>query len=241
MLLGGAAAAGVAWSAPAVLGVDRAAAAPFSCVDQTVAWNSVTGSNPWTVTGTSGDITVQARIRAFVSAGATATTTLNLGNIVQRMSGHAIGDYWNTRLTFSHASGTICQASATILDIDQNDIGLGCATVSRFNDEISNLGGAGLSVTTQGGLIQRSPGVYGSSLLCKTGDTENLAMTWSVASGVLNGRFRWTARTPPNGSPTLDLQLIKLTPFVICATVASPTPAPAAASASTFQRGGIGD
>ena len=69
LLLGGAATAGAVWAAPAVIGVERASAAAFSCVDQTIAWNSVTGTNPWVATGTSGPITIRAQIRAISSPG----------------------------------------------------------------------------------------------------------------------------------------------------------------------------
>ncbi len=229
----GATAASTAWAAPAVLGVDRAAAAPFSCVDQTIAWNSVVGSNPYTATASSGSITITAAITANFAAGGTPACYLSGGRVIQGMSNHSINDFWDTTLTFTDSAGTICQATTTILDIDRNDRGLGCPALSRFNDQISNLAGAGLALTTQGGLVQTSPGVYSSSLNCKTGDTENLVMTWTVGTGVLNGGFRWTALAPTNGSTTLDFQLIKLTPFVVCATV----PSLAAAASATAARG----
>lgn len=221
-----------------MLAVDRASAAPFSCVDQTIAWSSVSGSNPWTATAVSGSITITATITA-VSTG-TTEVYLSAGNVVQRMSaGHSIGDFFDTAIVFSDSSGTICQASTTVLDIDQNGRGLGCATTSRFRDELSNLSGPGLSVTPQGNLAEVSPGVYASTLNCKTTDTENLVMTWAVPSGVLSGGYRWTAATPPGTDPTLDLQLIKMVPFTVCATVAA---GPAAvSSASVGGRGGGND
>lgn len=229
VLLGGTAAAGTAWAAPSVLRVERAAADVFSCVDQTIAWTAVSGSNPWTATATSGDITIQAVITANTTG--IGETYLSGGAVIQRMrSGHSIGDFFDTVLTFSHANGSICQATSTILDVDQNGRGLGCATNSRFRDEISNLTGAGLTLSTQGNLAEVTPGTYASTLNCKTADTENLVMTWTAGSGVTGGGFRWTAATPPGTDPTLDLQLIKLIPFTVCATV--PT-APAASSSRT--------
>jgi hypothetical protein len=172
MLLGGSAAVGAAWVAPAVLRVDSASASLFSCVDQTLAWASISGANPWTVTAVSGDVSV------------TAVITAN-----------------------------------TVLDLDQNGRGLGCAANSRFRDELSNLSGTGLVVTTQGNLTEVSAGVYASTLNCKTTDTENLVMTWTNGGGVTGGGFRWTAATPPGTNQRLDLQLIKVLPFSVCATI----------------------
>lgn len=220
VLLRGGAAAGLAWATPSVLRVDRAGADVFSCVDQTVAWTSISGSNPWTVTGSSGDITITATVRATTTG--TGETYLSGGQIIQRMrNGHSIGDFFDTALSFSHASGQICQATSRVLDADQNGRGLGCPTNSRFRDEISNLTGVGLSLSTQGNLAEVSPGVYASTLNCKTTDTENLVMTWTNGPGVTSGGFRWTAATPPGTDPTLDLQLIKIEPFTVCATVAA--------------------
>jgi hypothetical protein len=219
VLLAGGAAAGVTWAAPAVLRVDRAAAELASCIDQTIAWTSVAGTNPWTATAVSGDITITVQVIANTTG--IGETYLSGGLLIQRMrNGHSIGDFFDTTITFSHASGTICQASSRVLDLDQNGRGpaLGCASNSRFRDELSNLTGAGLTLATEGNLAQVSAGVYASTLNCKTTDTENLAMTWTDGSGVAGGGFRWTAATPPGNNPTLDLQLIKLTPFIVCAT-----------------------
>ena len=102
------------------------------------------------------------------------------------------------------------------------------------------MGGAGLSVSLQGGLVVRSLRRLWQLTSLQDHDTENLAMTWSSRTGVTGGHFRWTARTPPNGSTTLDLQLIKLTPFVVCATGLTPAPV-AARGQAPFRRGGIGD
>lgn len=150
-------------------------------------------------------------------------------------AGHSIGDFFDTVFTFSHTSGAICQATTTVLDLDQNGRGLGCVANSRFRDELSNLCGTGLTLSTQGNLVEVSAGVYASTLNCKTTDTENLVMTWTNGDGVTGGGFRWTAATPPGTDPILDLQLIKVVPFSVCATVpATLTSAPAA-------RGGSGN
>ena len=217
VVLGGAAAAGSAWAAPSILRVDRAAAAPGSCVEQTIAWNSVSGSNPWTATATSGPVTVTVTISA-ASTGA-VNAYLSGGNLITSCGPpHSIGDTFDFTVAFSNSAGVVCSARSRILDADQNDIGLGCPTVSRFRDEISNLTGAGLTTTTEGGLTEVSPGVFASSLSCKTGDTENLILDWTVRTGVTGGGFRWTMGSPPNGSTTLDFQLIKLEPFTVCVT-----------------------
>lgn len=237
VLLGGGAAAGMAWAAPAILRVDRAGADVFSCVDQTVAWSGIAGANPWTVTGTSGDITVTATVTANTTG--IGETYLSGGVLIQRMrNGHSIGDFFDTSIAFSHGSGTICQASSRILDADQNGRGLGCPTNSRFRDEISNLSGVGLSVGTQGNVAEVSPGVYASTLNCKTTDTENLVLTWTNGPGVTGGGFRWTAATPPGNNPNLDLQLIKLEPFTVCATVAA---AATLTGSQTQRTGAAGD
>lgn len=177
----------------------------------------MTGSGPWTATGTSGTVTVTANVTA--SSTGTVSTYLNSGNVIMACGpGHSIGDTFDVSLSFSDSGGTICSASSQILDIDRNGIGLGCATNSRFQDEISNLTGAGLSVTTQGGVSEVTPGVYRSTLNCKTTDTENLTVTWAVAAGVSTGGFRWTMGTPPGTDTNLDFQLIKLVPFTVCTT-----------------------
>ncbi len=216
------ASAGAVWVAPAVVGLDRASAAPSSCTDQTISWTSVTGSNPWTATASSGSITIVATITAVTTG--IADVYLAGGNVIQRMrSGQSIGDRLTTNLTFTDTAGTICQATSLILDVDQNGRRLGCASNSRFRDEISNLAGAGLTVGTQGDLALVAPGTYASTLECKTNDTENLVMTWTDVAGVGGGGFRWTAGTPPGSNPNLDLQLIKLTPFTVCTTSGAAT------------------
>ncbi len=217
LILGGAATAGTAWAAPSVLRVDRAAAAPGSCVEQTIAWGSVTGSNPWTATATAGTVTVTVTISA--SSTGTVNAYITGGDLITSCGpGHSIGDTFDFTVAFSNSAGVVCSARSRIIDVDQNDIGLGCPTVSRFRDEISNLTGAGLTTSTEGGLTEVSPGVFASSLSCKTGDTENLAIDWTVRTGVTGGGYRWTMGAPPNGSTTLDFQLIKLNPFTVCAT-----------------------
>ena len=166
----------------------------------------------------SGDVSVTAVITANTTG--VSETYLSGGQLIQRMSaGHSIGDFFDTVFMFTHASGAICQATTTVLDLDQNGRGLGCAANSRFRDELSNLSGTGLVLTTQGNLTEVSAGVYASTLNCKTTDTENLVMTWTNGGGVTGGGFRWTAATPPGTNQRLDLQLIKVLPFSVCATI----------------------
>ena len=71
-------------------------------------------------------------------------------------------------------------------------------------------------------MAEAAPGVFISSLNCKTGDTENLVVTWAVDAGVTSGGYRWRLGTPPGTDPTLDFQLIKLEPFTVCTTSAAP-------------------
>ena len=221
MLLGGAAAAGTAWVAPSVLQVDRAAASPGSCADVTIGWGSVTGSGPWTATASSGSVTITVTITASTTG--TPNAYLSGGNLITSAgSGHSIGDTFDFSIAFSDSAGTICSATSRILDVDRNGRGLGCPTNSRFQDEIRNLTGAGLTTSTQGGLAEAAPGVFISSLNCKTGDTENLVVTWAVDAGVTSGGYRWRLGTPPGTDPTLDFQLIKLEPFTVCTTSAAP-------------------
>ncbi|MEM7288065.1 MAG: hypothetical protein AAF480_17070 [Actinomycetota bacterium] len=220
MLLGGAATAGTAWVAPSVVRVDRAAASAGSCAEVTIGWDSVTGSGPWTATATAGTVTITVTITATTTG--TPNAYLSGGNLITSAgSGHSIGDTFDFSIAFSDTSGTICSATSRILDVDQNGRGLGCGTNSRFRDEILNLTGAGLTTVTEGGLAEVSPGVFASTLNCKTTDTENLAVTWAVDAGVTSGGYRWRLGTPPGTDPTLDFQLVKLVPFTVCTTSAA--------------------
>ncbi len=235
-LVAGAATAGVAWAAPAVLRVDRAAAAPGSCIPFTVPWSGVSRvGSTWTATATSGDLTVTASIAARLARRATGTVAVVGSDLVVQMSGQAIGDDFVVSLAFAATSGTILEASTTIVDVDQNGRGLGCATTSRFRDEITSLSGPGLSLTPSGSVVEGPPGTWATALVCKTNDTETLGLSWSAASGVTAGGFRWVAGTPPGtGGGGLDLQLIKLTPVVMCAQGVAPAAgAPATLRAAT--------
>lgn len=221
MLIGGAAAAGTAWAAPSVLQVDRAAAAPGSCTDVTIGWDSVTGTGPWTATATSGTVTITVTITASTTG--TPNAYLSGGNLITSAGGsHSIGDTFDFSIAFADSAGIICSATSRILDVDRNGRGLGCPTNSRFQDEIRNLTGAGLTTTTQGGLAEATPGVFISTLNCKTGDTENLQVNWAVAAGVTSGGYRWRLGPPPGTDPILDFQLIKLEPFTVCTTSVAP-------------------
>ncbi len=227
LLLGGLA-AGASWSAPAIVGLERATAAPGSCTDVAVPWTSVNGSNPYTATASAGNITITVTATASLSRG-TPEFFLSGGQLTVAMSGHRIGDFWTVAIGFSHTSGTICSASTTIIDIDRNDRRLGCATNSRFNDLITNLSGAGLAVSPNG--VTGSSGVYSSPLDCKTSDTQTLGLTWTVPAGVTSGGFRYVTGAPHNGSRRVDRQLIKLSAFSVCATGGAPISALASVTA----------
>lgn len=227
-LLLGSLAAGVSWSAPAIVGLDRAAAAPGSCTDVAVPWTSLNGSNPYTATAAAGDITITVTATATLSRG-TPEFFLTGGQLVVAMSGHRIDDFWTVAIGFSHTSGTICSASTSIIDIDRNDRRLGCPTNSRFNDLITSLSGAGLAVSPNG--VTGSSGVYASPLDCKTADTQTLGLTWTVPAGVTSGGFRYVTGAPHNGSRRVDRQLIKLAAFSVCATGGAPGSVDAGATA----------
>lgn len=220
LILGGAAAAGAAWVAPAVVRVDRASAAPSSCADVTIPWTSVTGTNPWTATGSNGTVTVTVTVTA--SASGAPDTYLSGGDLITSADGHRVGDTFDFSIVFTDTAGTICRASSRIIDIDQNGRGLGCVDGARFRDEILNLTGAGLTTSAEGGVAEAAPGVWASTLLCKTTDTENLGVTWAVDTGVATGGFRWRMGRPPgSGGGRPDFQLIKLEPFTVCTTSAA--------------------
>ena len=221
MLLGGAATAGTAWVAPSVLQIDRASAISGSCTEVTIGWDGVTGTNPWTATASAGTVTITVTISATTTG--TANAYLSGGNLITSAGGsHSIGDTFDFSIAFADSAGTICSARSRILDVDRNGRGLSCPTNSRFQDEIRNLTGAGLSTTTEGGLGEPTPGVFISTLDCKTGDTENLVVDWAVDGGVSSGGYRWRLGTPPGNDTTLDFQLIKLEPFTVCTTSVAP-------------------
>lgn len=218
-LLAAGAVSAAAWAAPAVLRVDRAVAGPGSCVDNSVQWSGLTqAGNVYTATGSSGGLTITAVIQAFLRRRARPQVFLSGGQVVIAMSRHRVGEQWTIDLSFGSTVGPICTATTTLLDIDQNGRGLGCATNSRFRDEITSLYGPGLIAVPQGGLAQvpLDPGTWASSLPCKTTNTENLGLTWVDAAGVAGGGFVWRAGIPPGTSQRLDRQLIIMTPMTLC-------------------------
>lgn len=247
----GGAVAGAAWASPSILRVDRAAASAGSCTPQNVAWSGLSGSGPYTATGSSGAVSISATITPMLGGG-TSSISVSGGSIIVRMFNHPIGAYYDISMSFSAPGGTICEAATRILDVDQNGRGMGCATVSRFRDEITNLTGTGLSVTPQGGVVQSPPGTWGAfgptnptsgtpGNGCKTTNAENLLLNWSAPGGVTGGGFRYQAATPPGTSTTLDLQLIIIEPMSLCVlgAAASAARGPVLSAPSLARSGGV--
>jgi hypothetical protein len=216
-LAGAAATTAAAWAAPAVLRVDRAAAAPGSCLLTEIRWTGGSfAGGVYTITGSDGGVDVQARIRPILSRRARPSVYLSGGRIVTAMSRHEIGDRWVIDLAFNGNGVTICSAETTLLDVDQNGRGLGCSTRSRFRDEITSLSGLGLAVAPTGSVIESPPGTWASTTNCKSTNTENLMLTWEDPGGVVAGGFEWQAGRPPGRSRGPDLQLILISPLTLC-------------------------
>lgn len=218
-VLAGLAASGAAWAAPSVVRVDSAAASAGSCTDQAVGWTSISGAvgGPYVVTGSAGGVNIQMNVS--ISTTGTGEVYLSGTQVIWRLSnGHSIGDTMTATYSFTSSFGTVCRANFRVLDLDRNDRGLSCPANSRFHDILTNVTGAGLSVSTEGGIAESPPGSWASTLDCKTTDTENVGLTWDNAAGVSGAGMRWVAAAPHNGSTTLDLQLIKVTPVTVCHT-----------------------
>ncbi len=217
-LLVGAAAAGAVWTTPSIIRRDVIAAATGSCSITTVNWTSVTGSSPnYTATGTSGTVTIAATITATLFGGATPSVFISGGQLVLAVSGHRINDFYQVAFSFTDSGGAaICTASTTVIDIDQNGRGLGCGTNSRFRDIISQITGPNLVTTPTANVIESPAGSWASNINCKTADTQNLGLAWSNDAGVTGAGFRYTMARPPGTSTTLDYQLVKVDPVVMC-------------------------
>lgn len=214
----GAAGATAVWAAPSVLGVANASAANGSCVPTTVNWSGgFYSGGSYTITGSQGNISIQAVMTPQFSAGGTRGAFLSGGNFGVAMSNHQIGDRYNCSVTVSVANGNICTADYRIIDVDQNGRGLGCSTNSRFRDEIHSIAGPGVSVSGQGGIIQSPPGVWASSLPCKTTNTEVVAISLMDNSPSISSTFSWIAGTPPGDDQSrLDRQIIMISPVTMC-------------------------
>jgi hypothetical protein len=216
ILAGGAASVAV-WTAPTVIGLDPVAAALGSCLPVTVNWTSRTQSGTtYTIGGTSGNISIQATIEAQLSTGANPQVSLSSGRILVAMSNHEIGDRFLVSFQFTAPPQTVTDVGLTVMDIDQNGRGLGCATNSRFRDEISSISGAGLSATPHGALVEAPIGTWASSIPCKTSNQENLDLAWSQPGGVVGTGMIWLAGTPPGNSLNLDRQIILISPVDVC-------------------------
>lgn len=222
VLAGGLAAAAI-WSAPAVTRFDPVAAAVGSCSDQSVNWSNVVPSvgGTFIATGSAGGLSIRADITPTLSSGSAQAFLTGGGRFYLAMSGHQIGDTWRIDFTFDAAPETVCTATLSILDIDQNGRLAVCPSNSRFRDEIFNITGAGRTETPAGALIQSPPGTWGSNTPCKTSNQENLTLGWTQFAGVTGAGFSWRAGTPPDGSSILDRQLIHVTPVVACITGAA--------------------
>ena len=230
-MLAGSAALGATWVAPSIVRMDRASAGTGSCISTTVNWSSASGSVAagYVATGTSGTLTITANVTANVTTGTTPDFRINGSRIIIGMSNHANGDSWDVALTFSDSTGaTICTASTLVIDVDRNGTGLGCPQPSRFVDNINAITGPGLVTTTFGNLMESPTGNFVSSLTCKTGDTENLGLSWTAGGGSVTGAgFTWASSAPAGTSPGPDYQLIKVDPVTLCVRpLAVPAPTP---------------
>lgn len=226
VLAGGLATAAI-WSAPAITRFDPVSAAVGSCSEQSVNWTNIAATlgGSYVATGNAGGLAIRAVATPNLSTGGTPQGFLTTGGrFVVAMQGHQIGDSWRIDFTFDAAPETVCVATLSILDIDQNDRLVVCPSNSRFRDEILNISGAGRTETPAGALVQSPVGTWGSNTPCKTTNQENLTLSWTQFAGVTGAGFTWRAGTPPGGSTTLDRQLIHITPVVACLTgAAGPT------------------
>ncbi len=224
-LRGAVATTAAAWAAPSVLRIDKAAAAPGSCILNTINWSGGSfASGVYTMVGSDGGIDIEARIRPVLHRRGRPSVSISAGRIFLGMDRHRVGNRWVVDLSFIGNGVTVCSAETTIIDVDQNGRGLGCATNSRFRDEITSLTGPGLSVTPIGSVMEGPPGTWASTNPCKSTNSDNLRLNWDDPAGVVAGGFEWRAGTPPGRSRGPDRQIIFISPLTLC-TLSTPTTA----------------